>query len=331
MSNGDEWHDAHGHVKPHSGAERLPGGKVRLRSGRVVDQSTYDRFAGPLDVTVVAGPRKTALVFVLDQYGLPWTWETPEPILEARLRAFDDRVYRQFLRDHPPDRGNAANAPATTWEAALDKYRYPVDLREFGETSPGWFELHLDRGDWAQTSAFEARFRREAPYCLEAWAEVLYWKLYFRRGIARKRATELLRSRRTARDLWSLCGVYIEERDRRSFSAFRKMLFPSKVVAAAATFPAFIRPDVFPMVDTQIAEWIRSHGRAHAFPGSVTDVPEGNIEERHWCFVEDWIRWCRSTADRLGLQTGRTWRPRDVEMAVFSAQRGDGPELEPLT
>ena len=104
MSNGEKWYDAAGHVKPHSGAEKLSDGKVRLRSGRVVDQNTYDRFAGPLEVTVVAGPRKTALVFVLDQYGLPWTWETPEGILEERLRVFDERVYKQFLRDHPPAR-----------------------------------------------------------------------------------------------------------------------------------------------------------------------------------------------------------------------------------
>ena len=50
---------------------------------------------------VIAGQRKAALIDVLDQHGLPWTWETSEEDLEARLRQFSEQVYRQFLREHP--------------------------------------------------------------------------------------------------------------------------------------------------------------------------------------------------------------------------------------
>ena len=214
-----------------------------------------------------------------------------------------------------------------SWKDALDKYRYSVDLSKFAATPhrPGWFELNLDPGDRCQTMDFETRFRKRAPSDLEAWAEVVYWKLYFRRGIARKRVTELLCSGVSPRALWSSCNDYIQKRDRKTFSVFRKQLFRTPVVATAATFPAFICPDAFPMVDTQIAAWLREHGCDHAYPGDVQGVPDGNIEERHWSFVESWVRWCRSIAYKLSQRTEFAWRARDVEMAVFSAQRHKPP------
>ncbi len=173
---------------------------------------------------------------------------------------------------------------------------------------------------------FENRFRQEAPSNLEAWAEVVYWKLYFMRGIARKMATELLlRQDVSACALRSSCNDYIERRDRQTFRTFRGQLFRTPVVATAATFPAFICPQAFPMVDTRIAAWLREHGRNHGYPGDVEQVPEGIIREGHWSFVESWIEWCRSTAHKLSQCTDFAWRARDVEMAVFSAQRHQLP------
>ena len=78
--------------------------QVKLPSGREVDKATYDRFSEPLEVTLVAGPEKTALVFTMDQFGLPWKWETPQGVLEECLRNFDEGVYRHYLRDHYPAR-----------------------------------------------------------------------------------------------------------------------------------------------------------------------------------------------------------------------------------
>lgn len=86
---------------PHD--EKMLVHAIRLPSGRVVGRGPYERFAGPLEFTVVAGPRKTALVFLLDRYGLPWTWESSEGVLERTLERFDKRVYEQFLGDHPPE------------------------------------------------------------------------------------------------------------------------------------------------------------------------------------------------------------------------------------
>lgn len=43
--------------------------------------------------------RKTHLAFVMDMHDVPWSWDTSEALLEARLREFDEEAYRQFLRD----------------------------------------------------------------------------------------------------------------------------------------------------------------------------------------------------------------------------------------
>lgn len=43
--------------------------------------------------------RKQHLAFVMDMNDIPWSWETPEEVLEERLRNTDPEAYRQFRRD----------------------------------------------------------------------------------------------------------------------------------------------------------------------------------------------------------------------------------------
>ena len=83
------------------------------------------------------------------------------------------------------------------------------------------------------------------------------------------------------------------------------------------------------MVDTQIARWVRENGEQHGYPGDI-EVPGAAIAERHWPFVASWTAWCQTMAARLSRRTGFFWRARDVEMAIFTAQRC-GLDLNPLT
>lgn len=184
----------------------------------------------------------------------------------------------------------------------------------------------------------ETRFRQQARDHLAAWAEIVFWKLYSgRRNNAVKSAARLLGSDTSAADLWLSCGGYIANPNVETFRAFRSKLFRHSVVATAATFPAFICPEKFPMVDTQITRWARNSGHLHDYSGiggpsldNPPELPPGVIlREKHWPFVESWIAWCRFTAWRLSQCTGHAWRARDVEMAVFTAQR-DSLTLEPL-
>ena len=220
-----------------------------------------------------------------------------------------------------------------TWKHALDEYRYPVDLRRFAGAPQhrAWFEMNICPGNPLQTAGFESRFCAQARDRLQAWAEVVFWKLCSGgQRIAAQKAKMVLDSGVCAADLWSSCTAYIEQPDRRTFSAFRNMLFSSPVVATAATFPAFIRPETFPMVDKRIARWVRMNRDQHGFPGDINRVPSQTITESHWYFVESWMEWCQSTARKLSDGIGPVWRARDVEMAVFTAQRCELP-LNPLT
>ena len=187
---------------------------------------------------------------------------------------------------------------------------------------------------------FETRFREQAHEHLEAWGEVVFWKLFSSgRGRATMRATALLGSDVAPADLWSSCADYIANPSLVSFRAFRCRLFTQPVVATAATFPAFICPEKFPMVDTQITRWASENGGEHGYSGiggpdleGVPNLRPGAVlRESHWRFVESWIAWCQFTAGVLSQGTRRVWRARDVEMAVFAAQKGRNVTLRPLT
>ena len=245
-----------------------------------------------------------------------------------------DAAFRPAAVEHGTD--------AETWERALDAYQYPVDLTGFRDADmhPGWFDLKIKPGNRTQTMSFEARFRAQALDHLEAWGEVVYWKLFSGgTGRAARTAGALLGSGTVAADLWSSCSNYIANPNLDSFRAFRRKLFTQPVVATAATFPAFICPETFPMVDTQVTRWAVENSNAHRYSWvggpdleCVPELPPGAVlRESHWTFVESWIAWCRFTAAVLTRRTGRAWRVRDVEMAVFAAQKGHNLTLRPLT
>ena len=121
-----------------------------------------------------------------------------------------------------------------TWKRALDEYRYPVDRRKFVDArqTHRWFYWDPDIGNRHQTIEFETRFRENAPYHLEAWAEVVFWKLYTTRAPARDdQARRLLDSLAPPGELWEACTNYITNPNREAFSVFRNKLFRHPVDA----------------------------------------------------------------------------------------------------
>ena len=66
--------------------------KVKLPSGREVDEATYRRFTAPLHGRVIAGPRKSQMIFALDALGQPWGWGETLEVLAARLREQDSEL-----------------------------------------------------------------------------------------------------------------------------------------------------------------------------------------------------------------------------------------------
>ncbi len=224
----------------------------------------------------------------------------------------------------------------TTWLQALHAYRYPVDLSCYSEAArwPGWFCQRLSVGDVQETKRLKARFREHGAVSLEVWYEVAFWKMYSqdgrREGQTRRFMAQLLSGGATAAELWDACASYVAAPSREIFDRFRRMIgYRTPVIATVATFPAFMAPTEFPMVDTRVAKWVRARALQHnaADPlGPQLKLPQYPdngatvLTMQDWEFVASWTNWSRHMASKLSEATHREWRARDVEMAVLNAQ-----------
>lgn len=232
-----------------------------------------------------------------------------------------------------------------SWTEARNNYNYPedcsIDLATFEDADKyeGWFDCSF-QGDLQSTRVFQHRFRKNAPYCLTAWYEVVYWKLYSQnKGNRRNRITkEVIRNIKdsgvTAKDLYTLCHKYVKSDDMKDFGKFLDKIASPYSLAVAATFPAFLNPEKFPMVDREITNWAKKNGCLHSYASCdgpvLAEAPilrSGGVNNlrynlrNHRKFTKSWIRWCRFTARKLTELTEDEWDARDVEMAVFTAQR----------
>jgi len=222
------------------------------------------------------------------------------------------------------------------WQCVLASYSYPVDLTRFAEQQAyeGWFKTNISKGDREQTIQFENSFREAAPNYLGAWFEVIFWKLYSNKkilGTAYNIINAIKQKGVSANDLWERCCRYINAPSTSNFKDFQQLVVASRNIAVCATFPAFISPERFPMIDTQVAKWVSSHyeeqnrGASNKVklqppkPGYAGEV----LSMSHYPFLESWTSWCRVRAQQLSELSGFAWRPRDVEMTIFTAQRNN--------
>lgn len=220
------------------------------------------------------------------------------------------------------------------WHEALDSYSYPVDLQQFSgrDSFPGWFDRNLAAGDLSETTRFETYFRECAASHLEPWYEVVFWKMFSRRGLRdsqTERTIERIKSRKTsASTLWERCDEYVQTETKESFTKFQDLLVEGRSIAVAFTFAAFSCPSRLPMVDRRIARYVASEASRLKFPVAPKidrtlkryRVSDGGVLTlADWPFIEAWVGWCREMADRLSAHKKRVWRARDVEMAVFRA------------
>jgi hypothetical protein len=222
------------------------------------------------------------------------------------------------------------------WHEALNRYRYPVNLKTFSgriRFGPNWFKWSTETGDRTETTQFEQHFCEHAASSLEAWYEVVFWKMASQGGRAdiqtERTIVRIAEEMTSASRLWLDCAAYIQSETIESFSRFQHLLVKSGSLAVAFTFPAFCCPNRFPMVDTRVARYIASEGLQHGFPSTPeiertlkryrTTKAGGVLTLSDWPFVEAWVEWCRKKAEGLSAQGDFVWRPRDVEMAVFNA------------
>ncbi len=142
-----------------------------------------------------------------------------------------------------------------------------------------------------------------------------------------------LAKHRKAGELWDRCNEYVHSNDSEARTNFEKVhqLFGLKTdrIAVVATFPAFMDPHRFPMVDTRIAKWVGEamdeHNRSDPHGVQLVrprflDTASTTLAMSDFDFMLTWMTWCRYNAEKLTrLGSGFRWRARDVEMAVFYA------------
>jgi hypothetical protein len=240
-------------------------------------------------------------------------------------------------------------ADTERWRQALSAYRYPVpraNVLRFGRriaAAPGWFSFELESGDRGETIGFEQRFRALGREAAEAWFEVIFWKLSSARGLGESRAAQMIDDliviKHPAAEMWSSCAQFVALQSPDSFRCLLSALFiVSDVIPVAATFPAFICPERFPMIDRWIARWVVRYLQAYPDEAECNGLirpSESYIAGRNatltvahdWRFYDSWIAWCRRVASVLTAATTFQWRARDVEMAAFQNERSRSPLL----
>ena len=221
-----------------------------------------------------------------------------------------------------------------TWTKALNSYRYQVDLGNYHRKAdfPNYFSRKIS-GDRSSTIAFEDYFRARAAN-IQPWFEVVFWKMYSQKNHFQEQTDRIIRQipRRSAEDpkiLLAAINTFMQSLDARDFEKFTRILGYNSAVATVATFPAFLDPENFPMVDTRVAKWVNKH-YPH-FNGVDLAAPKlipfafGTTSKTTVLTMQDfpaylkWISWTRFIAGVLSRKTGANWRARDVEMAVFTA------------
>jgi HEPN domain-containing protein len=258
-------------------------------------------------------------------------WPSAEAAEEARAAA---RNVRDFLRSYLPEMGCTA-ATYTGWQSARESFDWKVDLKAFQhrEDYPGHFDRIIEP---AGVTAFEDQFRSavESGCEYQRAGEVYFWKTFDTPGYNKK--TLLLLQHLSDPERWNSfrkeLRALADDPAYANFERFREACGQGSGFATQICFLASYNPRHYPMADKHIASWWRDY-----LDRTKQDLPRFCQREDGWIMpcAESWrayLAWtefCRRQGERLTVYCDRDWRPRDVEMAVWAAQK-ESIRLEPL-
>lgn len=218
-----------------------------------------------------------------------------------------------------------------TWVKALESYNYPVYLNRYQRAKqfPGFFNKIII-GDRETTIEFENYFQRMAPNHIEVYFEVVYWKLYSqpntRNRITNKVVENIQIQKVKPGELWDAIQTFIAYPTISNLQRIRNLLgFKTPVLAVVLTLVSFANPEKFPMIDNRVADWVNSnldfHNKNRKNKLTKFNKKYTSLQEDDFNNYLNWVEWCREVAEVLTILTKMNWRARDVEMAVFTAQR----------
>jgi hypothetical protein len=223
-----------------------------------------------------------------------------------------------------------------TWIEALDKYNWQVDLASFQHAREylGFFNRTITPAGLGQFETdFRASLKGTGHYQIAG--EVCFWKNYGNH-LAKNRLPEALLTHLSVPGNWTFFVEAVRNISQNpTFSGFDSLCQACgqpNGFAVPMTFVAFYDPLHFPMVDKHIAYWWKNHrstfGHAQATvfsqrnDGWIQTTNEQN-RKQNWTAYLDWKAFCCEYAERLTERCGNPWRARDVEMAVWMAQRNN--------
>ncbi len=170
----------------------------------------------------------------------------------------------------------------------------------------------------------------KAPNNTASFFEVVFWKLYSQ-GNTRQRHTnrivDFVQKNSIMPDkLGDAIQRFIASQNITNLERIRELLgIKTNVLAVPLTLPALACPEMIPVIDRQVAKWV-NHNAAHhninrdnqltPFKMNYTTLMQNDFSN-----YLNWVSWCQEVAHVLSELTIKEWRPRDVEMAIFTAQR----------
>lgn len=205
---------------------------------------------------------------------------------------------------------------------------------------PGFFEQDILSKD---TEDFENKFREflgqdNCSTCYIVAGEVCFWKNYSRPSNSNNLTIRLLDHLSKPQN-WSQFKntLYNLEKDPtyENFCSFRDACNQPNGFAVPITYLSFLSPEKYPLADKWVAYWWREYVRSiggTAFSQREDGWIQTTLETQviqNWKAYLEWTDFCNNYAEKLSRQSGSHWRARDVEMAVFSAQKS-GTALPPI-
>ena len=224
-----------------------------------------------------------------------------------------------------------------SWINASNKYSWEVNLRHFraAVNYSNYFNRSVNSTDVA---IFEDNFRTTINEggSFEIAGEVCFWKNY---GIAQSRdkiTQKLLKHLQEGTNWNKFIKAVKEISTNPSFNNFTELknsCNQSYGFATPITFLAFYNPTEYPMADKHIANWWNECKAKYGF-GDSRDFSQSNAGtiksiKLNWNAYMDWKKFCCDYAERIAENCELNWRARDIEMAVWEAQK-NGISLDVL-
>ena len=128
---------------------------------------------------------------------------------------------------------------------------------------PGFFNKKIN-GNRNSTIAFENYFRKSAGQAIEAYFEVLFWKLYsqprFSQRITSRIVDHRLEKGVKPEKLYHFLQDFIEKPTRHNLKPIRNLLgIKSNVLDLPLTLVSFVQPEEYPMIDNVAARLVNEN------------------------------------------------------------------------